>query len=245
MRAPTIPAPLAEMPTDWANALAVVAHPDDMEYGGAAAVARWTDEGRSVAYLLATRGEAGIDGMAPEEAAPVREDEQRASAAMVGVSEVEFLDHTDGLIEYGVPLRRDIALAIRRYRPELILINNHHPFWVTGGLNMADHRHVGLATLDAVGDAANRWLFHEEGGPEPWAGPRYVAVAGSPFDTHAVDVSATFDRGVASLQAHAAYLQALGDHPMAHAESFLRGMAEASGARFGDRLSTSFELIEL
>jgi len=68
MRAPTIPAPLAEMPTDWANALAVVAHPDDMEYGGAAAVARWTDEGRSVAYLLATRGEAGIDGMAPEEA---------------------------------------------------------------------------------------------------------------------------------------------------------------------------------
>lgn len=68
------------MPLDWQRALAVVAHPDDLEYGGAAAVARWTDGGRSVAYLLATRGEAGIDTLPPVECGPLREAEQIAAA---------------------------------------------------------------------------------------------------------------------------------------------------------------------
>jgi LmbE family N-acetylglucosaminyl deacetylase len=103
------PGQLQPMPTDWQRALAVVAHPDDLEYGCAAAVAAWTDAGREVSYLLATRGEAGIDTMAPTECGPLREREQRASAAVVGVSAVEFLDHRDGMIEYGLPLRRDIA----------------------------------------------------------------------------------------------------------------------------------------
>lgn len=120
---------LEPMPTDWRRALAVVAHPDDLEYGCAAAIAGWTDEGREVSYLLATRGEAGIDTLAPEECAPLREREQRASAAVVGVREVEFLDHRDGVIEYGLPLRRDIAAAIRRYRPELVITLNHRDTW--------------------------------------------------------------------------------------------------------------------
>lgn len=120
---------LESMPVDWRRALAVVAHPDDLEYGCAAAVAVWTDEGREVGYLLATRGEAGIDTLEPEKCAPLREREQRASAAVVGVSRVEFLDHRDGVIEYGVELRRDIAAAIRRHRPELIVTLNHRDTW--------------------------------------------------------------------------------------------------------------------
>src|SRR6478609_2898574 len=96
---------LAPMPGDWQRALAVVAHPDDLEYGAAAAVAEWTDGGREVVYLLASRGEAGIDTLPPEECAPVREREQRAGAAVVGVRTVEFLDHRDGVIEYGTGLR--------------------------------------------------------------------------------------------------------------------------------------------
>src|SRR5690606_23695924 len=96
--------PLDPLPADWSRALAVVAHPDDLEYGAAAAVADWTDGGREVVYLLASRGEAGIDTLPPEECAPVREREQRASAAVVGVRTVEFLDHRDGVIEYGIGL---------------------------------------------------------------------------------------------------------------------------------------------
>jgi hypothetical protein len=56
---------------DWSRALAIVAHPDDMEYGAAATVARWTGQGKEVAYVLVTDGEAGITGMDPAEVEPV------------------------------------------------------------------------------------------------------------------------------------------------------------------------------
>jgi LmbE family N-acetylglucosaminyl deacetylase len=72
------------MPEDWSRALAVVAHPDDLEYGAASAVARWTDQGKDVAYVLVTSGEAGIDGRDPAEVGPLREAEERAGAAVVG-----------------------------------------------------------------------------------------------------------------------------------------------------------------
>ncbi|MGQ0577175.1 MAG: PIG-L deacetylase family protein [Pseudonocardia sp.] len=231
------------MPEDWDRALAVVAHPDDLEYGGAGAVARWTAQAKQVAYLLATRGEAGIDTIAPAACGPLREAEQRAAAGEVGVDVVEFLDHPDGLVEYGVPLRRDIAAAIRRHRPELVIASNHHPTWPGGGLNMADHRAVGQACIDAVRDAATRWLFPEIG--EPWSGVRWVAVAASPLAGHAVDIGDVFDRAVASLAAHRAYLAALGGG-MADPEGFLRPMAEAAGAQLpGARLATTFELIPM
>ncbi|GAA2565524.1 PIG-L deacetylase family protein [Pseudonocardia hydrocarbonoxydans] len=230
------------MPEDWTRALAVVAHPDDLEYGGAAAVARWTASGKDVRYLLVTRGEAGIDTLPPAECGPLREAEQRAAAAAVGVEVVEFLDHPDGLITYGVPLRRDIAAAIRRHRPELVVTGNFRETWPGDvGMNMADHMATGRAVVDAVRDAANRWLFTDAG--EPWSGVRWVAVAASPRNSHAVDVGAHFDRGVASLAAHRAYLDALGGD-MADPEGFLRPMAEADGARLpGATLATAFELI--
>ncbi len=98
---------LQPMPEDWDSAVAVVAHPDDLEYGAASAVARWTRQGKKVSYLLATRGEAGIAGMAPAEVGPLRVAEEQRSAAVVGVSDVRFLDFADGLVEYGIPLRRD------------------------------------------------------------------------------------------------------------------------------------------
>src|ERR687888_18385 len=110
---------LQPLPDDWQRALAVVAHPDDLEYGCSAAVAGWTDAGREVAYVLATRGEAGIDTVDPAVCGPLREREQGASAAVVGVTSVDFLAHRDGMIEYGLALRREIAAAIRRHRPEL------------------------------------------------------------------------------------------------------------------------------
>jgi LmbE family N-acetylglucosaminyl deacetylase len=106
------------MPEDWATAVAVVAHPDDLEYGVTSAIARWTGQGKKITYLLATRGEAGIAGMAPAATGPLREDEERRSAAIVGVSEVEFLSHPDGLVEYGIPLRRDLAAAFREIAPD-------------------------------------------------------------------------------------------------------------------------------
>lgn len=122
----TEPQQLAALPEDWDRALAVVAHPDDLEYGAASAVARWTSQGKQVHYLLVTRGEAGIDDMHPEEVGPLRALEERRSAAVVGVSSVEFLDYPDGVVTYGLPLRRDIARAIRRHRPEMVMTLPYH-----------------------------------------------------------------------------------------------------------------------
>ncbi|WP_326654160.1 MULTISPECIES: PIG-L family deacetylase [unclassified Streptomyces] len=237
---------LEPMPDDWQRALAVVAHPDDLEYGCAAAVAGWTDGGREVAYLLASRGEAGIDTMEPAECAPLREREQRASAAVVGVSTVEFLDHKDGVIEYGTGLRRDIAAAIRRHRPELVITLNHRDTWGGTSWNTPDHRAVGRATLDAAADAGNRWIFPEliaEQGLEPWSGVRWVAVAGSTAPTHAVDATPGLERSVLSLLEHRSYIEVLTDQdPETYCRSFLTTSAQAAAERFGGRPAVTFEL---
>ncbi|GAA2267632.1 MULTISPECIES: PIG-L deacetylase family protein [Kitasatospora] len=232
---------LTELPSDFERVLCVVAHPDDMEFGSAGAVAAWTAAGKQVAYLLLTRGEAGIDSMAPAEAARVREEEQRRSAEVVGVDSVEFLDHRDGTVEYGPALRRDIAAAIRRHRPELVVGYNHRENTYTGKWNTPDHRNCGLALLDAVGDAGNRWIFPEAG--EPWAGVRYAAMASSPAPTHAVDVTDSVDKAVASLEAHGSYLAALGGGRPVDVRTPLTGLFRATGERFGGRLSVGFELV--
>ncbi|MFF7868657.1 PIG-L deacetylase family protein [Streptomyces qaidamensis] len=233
---------LQEFPTDWSRALAIVAHPDDVEYSAAAAVATWVDQGKEVVYLMASRGECGIDELDPEKAAPIREREQRASAAVAGVHQVEFLDHPDGLIEYGAALRRDLTLAVRRHRPELVFTLNHHDHWRGVSWNTPDHRNVGRAALDAAADAANRYLFPEEG-LEPWEGVRWQAVAGSPYPTHAVDVTWAVDRGVRAVLEHATYLEALTDEePEAYVRGFLGRNLAAAGARFGGRPAVSFEV---
>ena len=81
------PEPLKSLPEDWSKAVAIVAHPDDMEFGAAAAVARWTGQGKEVVYCMVTSGEAGIDGMHPDECRRVREAEQIESARIVGVDD--------------------------------------------------------------------------------------------------------------------------------------------------------------
>ncbi len=108
---------LKALPEDWHKAMAVVAHPDDLEYGASSAVARWTAQGKEVVYVIVTKGEAGIDSLPPDQTGPIRVQEETNSARVVGVDTVEFLDHQDGVVEEGLPLRRDIALAIRRHRP--------------------------------------------------------------------------------------------------------------------------------
>ena len=152
------------------------------------------------------------------------------------------------MIEYGLSLRRALAAAMRRHRPELVVTVNHRETYPGGGFNMADHRVTGLAVLDAVRDAANRWVFTDladEGLPNRGAGCAGWRCPASPQSSHAVDITDTFDRGVASLAAHRRYLAALGDGPMADPETFLRTMAERTAEQFGGRLSTSFELIAM
>lgn len=237
-------APATAVPENWRTGLAIVAHPDDLEYGAAAAIAKWTAQGKRIAYVMASRGEAGIDGMAPAEVGRLRAQEEVNSARVVGVDTVEFLDYTDGVIEYGLALRRDLSRAIRRRRPDVIITINHHLQFFSGHLNMADHRWVGLATLDAARDAGNRWIFPEllAEGYEPWNGVRFVAVFGSTTPTHAVDVSGYWETGMASLREHKVYLENLGDVGESPFE-FLTAHARDAGAAFGCEYASYAELV--
>lgn len=206
---------LPVLPSDsFERVLCVVAHPDDMEYGASAAVAAWTSAGIEVRYLLLTRGEAGIDTLSPDECAAARMEEQRAGCRAVGVERVDFLEHPDGHLVYGLDLRRDIARAIREFRPDAVVTGSWEVEFM-GMLNQADHRAAGLATLDAVRDAGNRWVFTDlmDEGLEPHS-PRWLLVTGADHPTHGVDVTgAPVEAGVASLEAHRAYLAALPWHP--------------------------------
>jgi LmbE family N-acetylglucosaminyl deacetylase len=225
------------MPEDWERAVAVVAHPDDLEYGVASAIARWTRQGKQVTYLLATKGEAGIAGMPPDQVGPLRMEEERRSAAVVGVSEVIFLGHPDGLVEYGVPLRRDLAAAFRQLDPQVVITASFDLTWgEEGPVNHADHRAVGLAVLDACRDAANEWVFPEAGPPCRSIRDAYVAAAGNP--THFVDVTATIDAGVASLREHQAYIDGLGRE--FDPDEFLKNMAGYVGLGAGCEYAVAF-----
>jgi LmbE family N-acetylglucosaminyl deacetylase len=235
--------PLEPLPEDWERALVVVAHPDDIETGSASAIARWTGQGKHIAYCLVTSGEAGIDSMDPARAKEVREAEERTSAQIVGVEAVEFLGYPDGTVEYSLDLRRDIARVIRGHRPEIVITTNFRDTW--GGImpNQADHIAAGRAVLDAARDAGNRWVFPEQGS-EPWNGVKAVWAASSPESKHAVDVTDTFRTGLDSLAAHKAYLDGLGSGNFDF-EEFLESMSRATGTRLGTTFAVPFEVIPL
>ncbi|WP_120002955.1 PIG-L deacetylase family protein [Nesterenkonia muleiensis] len=193
--------------------LCIVAHPDDMEYGGSAAVARWTAMGIEVSYLLLTAGEAGMRSRDPEEVGPLRTQEQRQACREVGVEDLLVLDFPDGALEPTLETRKQIARRIRQFRPDAV-VTQPWDLEVEWGLNHADHRAAGIATVDAIRDADNPWVFRElreDEGLEAW-GTQWLLVAGA-GPTHLIDVSgAPVEHAVRSLQAHKAYLKELGDH---------------------------------
>ena len=240
------PEPFTPLKEDWERALAIVAHPDDMEFGSAAAVARWTDQGKQITYVMVSSGEAGIDGMDPAECKVVREAEQIESARIVGVDTVEFLGFQDGVIEYGLPLRAAIAQTVRRYRPEIVLTGNFRETFFGNMINQADHIAVGRAVLDGVRDAGNRWIFNDQlvDGLEPWGGARQIWAGGSAMARHGVDTTDTFDRGVASLAAHKAYIDGLGWENFDPRE-FLEGFGRQLGQRMGTTFAAGFEVYPL
>ncbi|MBI3976689.1 MAG: PIG-L family deacetylase [Chloroflexi bacterium] len=208
----------------------------------AGTVARWTASGKEVVYVVVTRGEAGSEAPATTvaEVGAAREAEQRAAAAVVGVKQVEFLGFPDSQLYYGPDLRKAIARTIRRYRPDVLVTTNFEMTWEGGVLNQADHRHVGLAVVDARLDASLRAAFPEllaEGLP-PWRGVKRLLVAAPPDPDCLVDVGSTIELAVQSLAEHRSYLEELG----LDADWTVRGRASAIGERHGLEYAETFRI---
>ena len=187
--------------------LAVMAHPDDADFGAAGTIARWTDEGIEVTYCLVTDGDAGgFDrSVARTDIPEIRRTEQRNAAKAVGVEDVRFLGYPDGRLELTLDLRRDISRVIRQVRPQRVLTQSPERNWARIQASHPDHLTAGEAALRAIyPDSRNPFAFPEllaDEGLEPWEVAE-VWVMAHPSPNHHVDVTNTFDRKIAALRAH-------------------------------------------
>jgi LmbE family N-acetylglucosaminyl deacetylase len=222
-----------------------MAHPDDVDFGSAGTVASWTAAGTEVVYCMVTDGDAGgFDETPRDQMGPLRQAEQRAAAAAVGVTDVRFLGYPDGRLEPTLDLRRDISRVIRQVRPQRVLTTSPERFWDRIGASHPDHMTVGESTLRAVyPDARNPFAFPElmdDEGLEAWTVSE-VWLTASPRADHAVDVTDLVELKFAALKSHVTQVSHNPD-----LETFVTGWMAQTAARFGlpeGRLAEAFHVV--
>ena len=184
--------------------LVISPHPDDAEFGTAGTVARVTQEGRTVVYVICTSGEKGTDdpGMNPKELAATREAEQLEAAKVLGVKEVIFLRYPDQDLEDSREFRKTIVEQIRKFRPEIVITSDPYRKYIWH----RDHRIVGRVVLDAVFPyARDHWAFPEMIGGDllPHKVKEVWLWAPNEEDINfRSDITLTFDRKVEALRRH-------------------------------------------
>jgi LmbE family N-acetylglucosaminyl deacetylase len=199
--------------TEIQRALMIMAHPDDVDFGAAGSVAAWTGAGIKVTYCIVTDGDAGgFDAEVPRERiGPIRQEEQRAAAAEVGVSDVVFLGYPDGRLEVSLELRRDLARVIREVRPQRVVCQSPERNMVRIYASHPDHLAAGEAAMCAVyPDARNPFAHRDLGNLEAWPVPE-VWISGGERANHYVDITETFDRKKAALRAHVSQMVEIED----------------------------------
>ncbi len=227
------------------RALVMVAHPDDIEFGMAGTVARWTEAGSHVTYCLITDGAAGSDdpGISRAELATLRQVEQRAAAEAVGVKEVIFLGHPDGMIVPSLDLRRELVRVIRHVKPDTLVTMDPTMIFMPDNtyINHPDHRYACQTVVDAVFPAAgNRKYFEEllEEGLEPHK-VTYVYLMFSEKPSLHVDISAYFERKLDVLMLHKSQLQ-----DRAEVSEFIGGWDKENGKAIGVQYAESFRVLK-
>ncbi len=198
------------------RALLVVAHPDDIDFGMAGTVATLVQAGTHVAYCLATSGEAGSDDLShkSEDLAKMRQSEQTAAAYVVGVDELHWLGHPDGMVEAGLELRRDIARVIRQVQPSVVLTQNPTPDWDRMFISHPDHLAVATATMAAIyPDSRNPRAFPEllAQGHEPHA-VKEIWMFAAESNRH-IDITDVFHLKIKALEQHHSQVGEMDDLP--------------------------------
>lgn len=229
------------MTTANGRVMVVAAHPDDPEFLAGGTVARLAKEGREISYVIVTNGDKGSSdgGMTSERLAPIRADEQRRAARVLGVERVEFLAYEDGELEDTRSLRRDIIREIRRWRPDLIITLNPHRTYNHFAHWHRDHRITGRVVLDCVYPLARDHLSFPELLPEhephkvreiyvtQWEQPRLV-----------IDITGTMELKLEAIRCHASQV---GDFKAVEAR--MRNRAATLGKEKGYACAEGFDLI--
>ena len=228
--------------------LVVTAHPDDVDFGASGTIAGFTKAGIAVTYAIVTNGDAGgFDPDVPRSEIPrIRQEEQRAAAACVGVDDVRFLGYVDGELTVSHDLRRDISRVIRQVRPQRVLSQSPERNWSRLPASHPDHMATGEATVQAVYPDARNPFAHPsllaDEGLEAWT-VNELWVMGGPNPDHYVDITDHFDAKLAALHSHASQTS--------HVEGFddfLRGWGtrNAEAAGFGEgRLAEVFMVVSI
>jgi LmbE family N-acetylglucosaminyl deacetylase len=233
--------PLPELGADGPKTLmAIMAHPDDIDFGAAGSVAKWCSEGWTVYYVLATSGDKGTHDpkMTPQELAAIREEEQRAAARVLGVKECIFLGYPDGFVQPTMELRGQIVRLFRKYKPDIVLT------WdgFRGSFNHIDHRNIGIAVRDAVFPAVRDHLYYPEHaaeGLEPAFRVNEMLLSGSEEPNYFVDISAFIEKKADAMLCHASQVQT---HDR---EEMLKNLRQRGRRRGGRGLVESFKRVRI
>jgi len=210
------------------SVMAIVAHPDDIEFSCAGTLARWANNGARISYVICTSGDVGFDepNMTKEKAALIREAEQLAAADIVGASEVIFLHEPDGLLQPTIELRKKLVKEIRRFQPEVVMCGDPTIVWAGNDyINHPDHRAAATAALDATFPAAGQPQLFEELAQEGLLAhkPRKVYVTSWRGADYFVDIEDTIEIKIDALRAHKSQMKDWDP------EDFIRKWAAESG----------------
>jgi LmbE family N-acetylglucosaminyl deacetylase len=189
------------------SAMAIYAHPDDIDFTVAGTVAKWARAGCEVTFVLLTSGNAGTHDrkFTRKSLARTREREERESARILGASRVVFLGRNDCELFPTLALRKELVRRIRRHRPEVVLCNDPHAlFFDDRYVNHPDHLAAGKAALEAVFPCAEMELLWPALGPPHKVHAVYVS--STPAPNIWIDVTETIETKIAALSAHRSQL---------------------------------------
>jgi LmbE family N-acetylglucosaminyl deacetylase len=229
------------------SAMSIHAHPDDQEFTVAGTLAKWARLGCTVVSVIVTSGDAGSNDPARDEKykpelAHLREAEQQAANAVLGIQETVFLHYPDGVLEPTLALRKDLTRQIRRFKPEVVVTGDPtHRFFGSDYVNHPDHRAAASAACDAVFPSAGTRLIFTDllaEGFEPHDVKR-LYLQGSEDPNTWVDIHASLDAKIAALKKHASQI---GDFDV---DKEMRAWAKDTGKKKGLRAAEAYKVMIL
>ena len=196
------------------HAMSIYAHPDDQEFSIGGTLAKWAQAGCEVISVVITSGDSGSndvakDGGYKKELSELREKEQLAANAVLGVKETVFLRYPDGELEPSLALRKDLTRLIRQFKPDTVSTGNPEA-WFYGDeyVNHPDHRAAAQAACEAVFPSAGTRLIFPDllaAGYEPHD-VRRLYVHGTEKPNTWVDITDTMELKIKALQQHASQI---------------------------------------